>query len=231
MRYKIDSGNSTRINITGRRTGEQPGCVRIFHKGQLSEEAYYKFSGFETFLFIWEKEQEYEVEISELEVSLAYSYCPDCVLEQGVRFIEFKDKAYFYTKDNLKDALTQDYRNTFHFSPYKNWMNDPNGLCWFKGYYHLFYQYNPNGQEWGNMHWGHAVSKDLLHWVHQPVAAYPQIELNGCEGEYRGGAFSGSAVIEKDVMHLFYTRHFGKTDRSWQRQWPVSYTHLRAHET
>lgn len=124
MRYKIDSGNSTRINITGRRTGEQPGCVRIFHKGQLSEEAYYKFSGFETFLFIWEKEQEYEVEISELEVSLAYSYCPDCVLEQGVRFIEFKDKAYFYTKDNLKDALTQDYRNTFHFSPYKNWMND-----------------------------------------------------------------------------------------------------------
>ena len=57
MRYKIDSGNSTRINITGRRTGEQPGCVRIFHKGQLSEEAYYKFSGFETFLFIWEKEQ------------------------------------------------------------------------------------------------------------------------------------------------------------------------------
>ena len=75
MRYKIDSGNSTRINITGRRTGEQPGCVRIFHKGQLSEEAYYKFSGFETFLFIWEKEQEYEVEISELEVSLAYSYC------------------------------------------------------------------------------------------------------------------------------------------------------------
>ena len=117
------------------------------------------FSGFETFLFIWEKEQEYEVEICELEVSLAYSYCPDCVLEQGVRFIEFKDKAYFYTKDNLKDALTQDYRNTFHFSPYKNWMNDPNGLCWFKGYYHLFYQYNPNGQEWGNMHWGHAVSK------------------------------------------------------------------------
>ena len=70
-------------------------------KGQLSEEAYYKFSCFETFLFIWEKEQEYEVEISELEVSLAYSYCPDCVLEQGVRFIEFKDKAYFYTKDNF----------------------------------------------------------------------------------------------------------------------------------
>ena len=58
------------------------------------------------------------MEISELEVSLAYSYCPDCVLEQGVRFIEFKDKAYFYTKDNLKDALTQDYRNTFHFSPF-----------------------------------------------------------------------------------------------------------------
>ena len=98
MRYKIDSENSTRINITGRRTGEQPGCVRIFHKGQLSEEAYYKFSGFETFLFAWEKEQEYEMEICELEVSLAYSYCPDCVLEQGVRFIELKIRRIFTQK-------------------------------------------------------------------------------------------------------------------------------------
>ena len=68
MRYKIDSENSTRINITGRRTGERPGCVRIFHKGQLSEEAYYKFSGFETFLFIWEKEQEYEGYSQDLEL-------------------------------------------------------------------------------------------------------------------------------------------------------------------
>ena len=61
MRYKIDSENSTRINITGRRTGEQPGCVRIFHKGQLSEEAYYKFSGFETFLFTIPLLQRYRI--------------------------------------------------------------------------------------------------------------------------------------------------------------------------
>ncbi len=222
MKYRIHSEDSTRIHITGRRTGEQLGCVRIFRDGQLLDEAYYKFSGFETFLFSWEKEQEYEIEIKDLEVSLAYFYCPDTVLKEGVRFIEFKDEVHIYKKENLKEALTQDYRNSFHFSPYKNWMNDPNGLCYFKGCYHLFYQYNPNGQKWGNMHWGHAVSKDMVHWVHQPVAAYPQIELNGCEGQYRGGAFSGSAVIEDDVMHLFYTRHFGKTDRSWQRQWQVT---------
>ena len=114
MRYKIDSGNSTRINITGRRTGEQPGCVRIFHKGQLSEEAYYKFSGLKLFIYLG-KEQEYEVEICELEVSLAYSYCPDCVLEQGVRFIEFKDKAYFYTKDNLKECADAGLQKYFPF--------------------------------------------------------------------------------------------------------------------
>lgn len=220
MKYRINAEGSTDLHITGRGTDGKIGAVRIFQGDRMIADAYYKFPGFETFLFSWDPQGEYELEIENLEISLAYRFHPDTVLEQGVEFLSFDDQVQIYGKDNMKEVLVQSYRNQHHFSPYKNWMNDPNGLCWFQGYYHLFYQYNPNDQIWGNMHWGHAVSKDLIHWVHQPIAAYPQIELNGCEG-YRGGAFSGSAIIENGKMHLFYTRHMGRTDRTWQRQWQM----------
>lgn len=79
------------------------------------------------------------------------------------------------------------YRPQFHFSPEKNWLNDPNGLVYYKGIYHLFYQYNPFGDQWGNMSWGHATSTDLIHFEEQAVAIPFQDGVM---------AFSGSAVVD-----------------------------------
>lgn len=81
------------------------------------------------------------------------------------------------------------YRPQIHFTPAKNWMNDPNGMVYVDGVYHLFYQYNPQSNDWGNMSWGHATSTDLIHWTEQTVAL-TRDEL--------GDIFSGSAVIDKN---------------------------------
>ena len=81
------------------------------------------------------------------------------------------------------------YRPQIHYTPAKNWMNDPNGMVLTDGTYHLFYQYNPEGNAWGNMSWGHATSTDLMHWKEQPVAL-TRDEL--------GAVFSGSCVIDKN---------------------------------
>src|SRR6202050_4378891 len=85
------------------------------------------------------------------------------------------------------DQFREPYRLQFHFSPPENWTNDPNGLVYYKGEYHLFFQYNPFGTQWGHMSWGHAVSTDMVHWKQLPVVIP---EENGVM------IFSGSVVVD-----------------------------------
>jgi beta-fructofuranosidase len=91
-------------------------------------------------------------------------------------------------------------RPQFHLLPARNWMNDPNGPIFWNGSYHMFFQYNPNAAVWGDMHWAHAVSPDMLHWKHLPIALAPT------PGGYdQDGCFTGSAVVFKGTPTLLYT--------------------------
>lgn len=125
-----------------------------------------------------------------------------------------------------EQVFKERHRPTYHYSPRRNWMNDPNGLVWFEGEYHLFYQYNPHGIDWGHMSWGHAVSNDLVHWQELPVAI----------PEGKAMIFSGSAIVDHDNVSglgdgvnppiiAFYTEHFPEPGRI-ERQ-SLAYSHDR----
>jgi fructan beta-fructosidase len=90
------------------------------------------------------------------------------------------------TTSNLSN-FNEEFRPQVHFSPDSMWMNDPNGMVFYEGEYHLFYQYFPDSIVWGPMHWGHAISTDLIHWEHMPIAIKP---------DYNGWIYSGSAVVD-----------------------------------
>lgn len=100
-----------------------------------------------------------------------------------------------FAGDKEKEKFNEKFRPQFHFTPEKNWMNDPNGLVYYDGEYHLFYQHNPNGNEWGYMHWGHAVSKDLFHWENLPIAIFPDDDSKDKEF---CTAYSGSAIVDNN---------------------------------
>ena len=115
-----------------------------------------------------------------------------------------------------KSEYQEQYRPQIHFSPLKHWMNDPNGMVYYQGEYHLFYQYHPESTVWGPMHWGHAVSTDLVNWEELPIALFPD--------EF-GTIFSGSAVIdwnntsglgslENPPMVAIFTYHDAKAEKT-----------------
>lgn len=98
------------------------------------------------------------------------------------------DKIYQADEIAGQDSLYKETnRPQIHYTQRRGWNNDPNGLIYYEGEYHLFYQHNPYERDWGNMHWGHAVSKDLIHWEELPIALFP---------DEHGTMFSGSAVID-----------------------------------
>lgn len=134
----------------------------------------------------------------------AYGYDPATVGDIGITVWEFGAEGLtLRTGPELNAWMRSDpSRPVMHFSPVRQWMNDPDGLCRIGDDWHLFYQFHPAGTEWGPMHWGHAVSKDLFNWIHLPVFLHP--EQNLWRLGATGGAFSGNAFEDRDGGRMFF---------------------------
>ncbi|HFU4025020.1 TPA: glycoside hydrolase family 32 protein [Streptococcus suis] len=117
-----------------------------------------------------------------------------------------------------KVTIDPTFRPERHFVPEIGWINDPNGFVYFKGEYHLFYQFNPYESVWGPMHWGHAKSKDLVNWEHLPVALAPDKDYD------KDGCFSGSAIVKDDTLWLMYTGNIVNEDGSVRQVQNMAYS-------
>ena len=156
------------------------------------------------------------------------TYMP-LLLDENTTTLKFSAcKADVVAWDNFKmgknpNPKLEDFRQKIHFSPELGWINDPNGMVWHDGEWHLFFQYNPLGTRWGNMSWGHAVSRDLVEWKQLPTVMYP---------DTLGAIYSGSAVVDKDntagfgknTMVAIYTTSY-RNKKVKRQQQNIAYSH------
>ncbi|MFT3875044.1 MAG: glycoside hydrolase family 32 protein [Propioniciclava sp.] len=114
--------------------------------------------------------------------------------------------------DAMLAARDDRWYPAFHIAARAGWLNDPNGLCYFKGRYHVYFQHNPFDTTWGPMYWGHASSEDMVTWRREPIALAPSIEAD------QHGVFSGSAVVSDDgLLYVYYTGHRWHDEDEWSR--------------
>lgn len=126
--------------------------------------------------------------------------------ERDMNHVRYVEQAGAALEQKAAELGDDSYRLRYHLMPPAGWMNDPNGLIYYKNEYHAFYQHYPYDSKWGPMHWGHAKSKDLVNWEHLPVALAPSEAYDAGEtGGY--GCWSGSAVDNEGVLTLIYTGH------------------------
>ncbi|MFR8547309.1 MAG: GH32 C-terminal domain-containing protein [Lachnospiraceae bacterium] len=201
---KFYSRSYKKVELFIRKTGKRNGTFLLECAGkrvfgtEVSNELFHRvtivLSEHTAYHVVWENSQ----------ISQMYLCGNEEIEETGIEYLIVNNE-----QPQPSEVLDTPYREQFHFTPYVNWNNDPNGLCWMNGKYHLYYQANPHDQKWDNMYWGHAVSTDLVHWKHLPYALEPQAEILA-SSDLIGGAFSGSAVVLPEGMRIFFTRDIEK---------------------
>lgn len=210
--YSLNAGKYRKLEMFAKGTLSTGGSVTVRTKDGEEYRKSANNKNYHWLIFDLAMNTEYQIEVSDADVSYAYLSGNDDIMEEGVLMLDFGSELYCYDSESkMKEMFDTSFREQYHFIPFKNWLNDPNGLCWHKGYYHIYYQANPNEEKWGPMYWGHAVSKDLLHWKYLPFILAPQPEVLETEGMH-GGAYSGSAVSKEDGLLLYFTRHIGPSE-------------------
>ena len=205
------------ISVTS--SASAPEAANASSRDERSTRTYLMPQGQKRHHFSIPVEQFSTVNVSVEHAIARYAYLNDAddLISLGVRMVNLDAENSVWPVLPKPEDIYDSRRSSVHFEPSTRWMNDPNGLCYFRGHYHLFFQFNPYGWGWDNMHWNHAVSEDLLHWRMLPIALEPQADF-ATHPEISGGAFSGSAITvdeegnpcvgaDADAIRIYLTRH------------------------
>ena len=146
----MNTGKYTRLEIFAKAL-QAGGSVRVISNDGECQEIPAGQASYKWIQIPVEKNTEYEILCEECQVSICYLSGCENILDEGVCYLE-QDENGRFIRMRESDWYDSPIRETYHFTPWKNWINDPNGLCWFQGYYHMFYQFNPHSQKWSHMY-------------------------------------------------------------------------------